>query len=81
MNRVLHALLVLLCFEMGVILVYLPWSSFWEQNYFLSRFPSLIHIMLHPALRGAVTGLGVLDILVAAGMIRRRPQEAGAPHP
>lgn len=81
MNRVLHALLVLLCFEMGLILVYLPWSPFWEQNYFLSRFPSLIHIMLHPALRGAITGLGVLDILVAAGMIRRRPQEAGAPHP
>ena len=73
MNRVLHALLVLLCFEMGAILLYLPWSSLWEQNYFLSRFPVLVGFLLHPALRGAVSGLGVLDIIVAAGMIRRRP--------
>ena len=80
MNRVLHALLVLLCFEMGAILLYLPWSALWEQNYFLSRFPALVPVLLHPSIRGAVSGLGILDIVVAAGMIRRRPQAAGAPH-
>lgn len=79
MNRVLYSLLVLLCFEMGAILLYLPWSGFWEQNYFLNRFPALIPVLLHPALRGAVTGLGVLDLIVAAGMIRRRSQPARAP--
>lgn len=79
MNRILRALLVLLCFEMGAILLYLPWSKLWEQNYFLSRFPALMPVLLHPALRGAITGLGVLDILVAAGMIRRRSQAAGGP--
>lgn len=79
MNRILHALLVLLCFEMGALLLYLPWSVLWEQNYFLSRFPALVPVLLHPALRGAVTGLGVLDILVAAGMIRRRPLTANHP--
>ncbi len=81
MNRIFHALLVLLCIEMGVILVCLPWSAIWDQNYFLSRFPSLIPVLLHPAVRGVISGLGVLDIWVAVGMIRRRPQEAGAPHP
>lgn len=79
MNRILHALLVLLCFEMGALLLYLPWSALWEQNYFLSRFPALVPVLLHPALRGAVTGLGVLDILVAAGMIRRRPLTVNRP--
>jgi hypothetical protein len=78
MNRFLHALLVLLCFEMGAILVYLPWSAFWEQNYFLTRFPALIPVMLHPSLRGAVSGLGVLDIVLAAGMIRRGAQAVRA---
>lgn len=78
MNRFLHALLVLLCFEIGAILIYLPWSSFWEQNYFLLRFPSLIPILLHPSLRGVVSGLGVLDIILAAGMIRRNSQAARA---
>jgi hypothetical protein len=73
MNRFLHALLVLLCFEVGAILLYLPWSSLWDapHNYFLVRFPALIPFMLHPSLRGAVSGIGVLDIFLAAGMIRR----------
>lgn len=78
MKRLLHALLVLLCFEIGAILLYLPWSSFWEQNYFLSHFPALIPVMLHPSMRGAVSGIGVLDIILAAGMIRRNSQAARA---
>jgi hypothetical protein len=28
--------------------------------------------MLHPSVRGVITGLGVLDIVVAAGMLRRQ---------
>jgi hypothetical protein len=78
MNRFVRALLVLLCFEMGAILVYLPWSPLWEQNYFLLHFPALIPVMLHPSVRGAVSGIGVLDIILAAGMIRRSSQAASA---
>ena len=33
MNRVLRALLVVVCFEMGALLLYLPWSGLWEQNF------------------------------------------------
>jgi len=62
MNRLSRTIFVLLCFEMGVVLLYLPWSSHWEQNYFLSRFPFLVPLLLHPSLRGAVSGLGVLDM-------------------
>jgi hypothetical protein len=76
MNRIVRAMLILLCFELGALLVYLPWSQLWEQNYFLSRFPVLIPVVLHPSIRGAVSGLGLLDIALAAGMIRRRPQPA-----
>lgn len=72
MNRVLNALLVLLCFELGVLLLLLPWSGFWERNYFLIHYPSLMPIFLHPSFRGAVSGLGVLDVALAAGMIRGR---------
>ena len=69
MNRVLRALLIILCFEMGALLLYLPWTNFWEQNYFLSHFPSLMPILLHPSFRGAVSGLGILDIFLAIRMI------------
>src|ERR1700687_255555 len=79
MNRVYRALLVVLAFEMGALLLYLPWSSYWEQNYFLSHFPSLMPIVLHPSFRGAVSGVGVLDILVAIGWIASRPAPTRAP--
>jgi hypothetical protein len=73
MNRIYRALLVVLAFEMGALLLYLPWSVYWEQNYFLSHYPSLLHIVLHPSFRGAVSGIGVLDILLAIGLISTRP--------
>ena len=74
MNRVLRALTVVLLFEMGALLLYLPWSSFWEQNYFLSHFPRLMPIILNPSFRGIVSGIGVLDIFVAFGMFNSRPE-------
>ena len=72
MNRILRALTVVLLFEMGALLLYLPWSSFWEQNYFLTHFPWLVRIVLHPSLRGIVSGIGVLDIFVPFGMFSPR---------
>ena len=77
MNRILRALTVVLLFEMGALLLYLPWSSFWEQNYFLSHFPWLVRIVLNPSLRGIVSGIGVLDIFVAFGMFNPRTVPAG----
>ena len=78
MNRVLRVLLMLVFFEMGALLLFLPWLNSWESNYFLTRYPALIPILLHPAMRGVISGLGVLNILLAASMIRRRPPEAVA---
>ena len=76
MNRLLRALAVVLLFEMGALLLYLPWSSFWEQNYFLSHFPWMIRFALHPAIRGIVSGIGVLDIFVGFGFFNSRPVAA-----
>jgi hypothetical protein len=73
MNRVLRVLIVLILFELGIFLIVLPWSAIWEDNYFLAHYPELIHILLHPALRGCVSGLGFLDIIVAIGLLRRGP--------
>jgi hypothetical protein len=79
MNRVLRALLVVVCFEMGALLLYLPWSDFWEKNFFLVHFPVLIRLLLHPAFRGAVSGLGILDILMALSFIGSRPGPTQVP--
>ncbi len=67
---------MLACFELGILLILVPWTSFWEQNYFINHYPSLIPILLNPAARGIVSGMGVLDIILAAGMLRRRPPQS-----
>jgi len=72
MNLLLRGLAILIVFELGVLLVIVPWSNFWQYNGLLQRYPDLIPIMLSPYVRGAVSGLGVLDILIAASMIFSR---------
>jgi len=68
MNRLVRILMGLICLEAGVLLVFLPWSPFWENNFFLQRFPELAPILLSPFLRGAVTGLGILDVFLAGSI-------------
>jgi len=79
MNKITSALLFVTLCIMGAILFYLPWTSIWEKNYFLSHFPSLMRILLHPAFRGAVSGVGVLDIFLAVTMIGSEPAPSAAP--
>jgi len=70
-NRLLRIILFLLCVGLGAVLLFIPWSEFWEHHFFLSRYPDLIPVLLNPFLRGAISGLGVLDFWVAVTMVRR----------
>ena len=79
MNRILRALTVVLLFEMGALLLYLPWSTFWEQNYFLNHYVWLRAVILHPSIRGIVSGIGVLDIFVAFGLFNSRSATVSVP--
>jgi hypothetical protein len=72
MNRALRIILLLLWLELGLLLVLLPWSDYWEINYFLIRFPELNRFLLNPYLRGAISGLGLVDAILAAETFRRR---------
>jgi hypothetical protein len=80
MQRLRSVLWVLILFEFGVVLVLLPWLQIWESNYILAQFPALRPYVLHPALRGAISGLGTLDILLAIEMgralLRMKPSPA-----
>jgi hypothetical protein len=80
MNKLTRFLLILLCFELGVLLVIVPWlGSVWERNFFLDRYPGLIPWLLNPFVRGLVSGLGLLDIWIAAGWALRRPTRSAGP--
>ena len=50
--------------EVGLLLVLVPWSAFWERNYFVAMFPSLLSLLRNNFLRGAVSGLGIVNLLM-----------------
>ncbi|MEP7309914.1 MAG: hypothetical protein ABJA98_30770 [Acidobacteriota bacterium] len=56
---------VALFVEIGLLLVVLPWSGFWDRNYFGSALPGLRPIMTNNFVRGAVTGLGLVNLFAA----------------
>lgn len=75
MSLILRILWTLICFELGILLILVPWSGFWERNYFLQAYPDLIPYMLSPITRGAISGLGLLDIFVAVSMLLPKKKE------
>lgn len=58
---------VALLLETGLLLVLLPWSSFWERNYFVEWSPLLTWLLTSNYTRGAVSGLGILNVWSALG--------------
>ena len=48
--------------EVGLLLVVLPWSGFWEKNYFAMTWPALRELLTNNFVRGAVTGLGLVNL-------------------
>lgn len=73
-------LLVAYFIEVGLLLVLVPWSPFWERNYFLTALPALHEIIRNNYVRGAVSGLGVVNLLMgfhelASVLMARRRME------
>jgi len=59
-------LLVGFFFEIGFVLIVVPWSAFWDRNYFAQVMPPLAALMTNNFVRGAVSGLGLIN--VSAGL-------------
>ena len=59
----LRLLLVAFFIEAGLLLLVLPWSAFWERNYFVYAWPAFEPVFLSAYVRGGVTGIGVLNLV------------------
>ena len=64
MRRLLFVALLL---ETGLLLVLIPWSTFWDRNYFAEFSAVLGTLVRSNYTRGAVTGLGLLNVWAALG--------------
>jgi hypothetical protein len=49
--------------EVGLLLILVPWSGLWERNYFASSTPVVETLIRNHFVRGAVSGLGVVNLL------------------
>jgi hypothetical protein len=49
----------------GLILVFLPWTHAWTYNRFFLYYAEVAKVMENGALRGMVSGLGLLNLWIA----------------
>lgn len=64
LHRVSVFLFVLISAVAGVLLIILPWTPQWTDNYLLLTYPNLRTLVASGFFRGICTGLGLLDIWI-----------------
>jgi hypothetical protein len=57
---------VMLSMYIGLFVCYAPWShALWDQNLVIMQFPAVSNFAAHGAVRGIVSGLGLLNLWIA----------------
>ena len=57
-------LYIVYSFVVGTFLLVLPWMSIWDNNYIVYRYPRVRLIVGNSFLKGAVLGLGIVNIII-----------------
>jgi hypothetical protein len=64
-------LFIVVCFEVGAFLTAFPWTPQWDSNALANLFPWLRDFWTSSYFRGAVSGIGLLNIYISFGEISR----------
>ena len=69
-------LFVLVCFEVGAFLLLFPWMEYWDHNSIAALAPWMRGVWDSAYFRGALSGLGLVNIYIALAEIfrLRRPR-------
>ena len=65
-RRILGICLVLFAFELGLFLLVFPWLPNWDVNWIPLHSRVLSDLWMNQYFRGALSGLGLLNMYVAA---------------
>ena len=65
----MRLLLTAFFLEIGAVLLLAPWSEFWDRNYFAQGLPLVHALMINNFVRGAVSGLGIVNLAAAVAEI------------
>lgn len=79
----IRLLLITFLLEIGFMLILLPWSAYWDHNYFASALPPVHAFITNNFVRGAVSGLGVVNMTTALAdlfwlLVARRSSDRGS---
>ena len=64
-------LFIIVCFEVGVFLLIFPWMEYWNNNSIASLAPWMRDVWDSPFFRGALSGLGVINICISLAEVFR----------
>ena len=71
-RRVLAFCLIIFALELGLFLVIFPWRPEWELNWVPVNMPKLFSLWMNHYFRGAISGLGSLNVWVALAELYRQ---------
>ncbi len=65
LQRLSLVILLIFCWLVGGMVAWLPWSMrFWDQNLWINAHPHLAVVLHNGAVRGLISGLGLIDIWI-----------------
>lgn len=64
--RLAAILFCVFCFELGLFLLLYPWTEGWNRNHWFYLRPEWRPFLLSDQCRGTVSGLGILNLIIAA---------------
>jgi len=75
-QRLSAVLFIIFCFELGLFLLIYPWTDGWSDNYFAWVVKGAIQPAWHTVwnnsyLRGAISGLGLVNLWIAVAEVFR----------
>lgn len=61
---------IVFCLEIGIVLLVLPWTEYWDNNFFATLIPAAWapqwnELWDNTYVRGAVSGLGLVNVLIS----------------
>jgi len=72
-----HIIYILYSLEVGIFLLFLPWQGIWENNYLLYLYPRIRPVVANSYFKGAVLGLGIVNIMIGIQEIANLRKDSG----
>ena len=64
-HKISAVIFITFCLEVGLFLLIFPWTDYWPVNYFSTAIPLWSQYWDNMYVRGAISGLGVVNLYIS----------------